>query len=639
MCGVAGVFNHRSREPARAADLAAMGRRLAHRGPDGDGVYLDGALGLAHRRLAILDREGGRQPMESAGGAVVIAYNGEVYNYRDVFAALEGRGRAPRTRCDTEAVILAYEAWGLEFVDRLRGMFALALWDRPRRRLVLARDRLGIKPLYWAETPGGLVFASEPKALWGAPGVDHGVDLDALDEYMSLGYVVTPRSMARGLRKLAPGTTLAVEEGGAPSCRRYWSVRFDPDPAPSAAAWASEVRALFDDVTRLHLQSDVPVGVLLSGGIDSSIVASSVAAQTSRVETFTIGVDVPGSMSELGWARRVAAAAGARHHERRLGDDDHTALLREVAAIVDEPIAEPVCAQLLGVCRLARDAGVVVVLSGEGADEIFFGYGMYPKMALVSRAQRLVPPAALSGAVAPALRLAARALARAPKLAKYLNLAGEPLERRYLGVNLFDPALKARLYHPDAAAALAGRDAGLALARLYDGAGGPEPMAQMAAFDCRAWLVDDILLRADLMSMAASIELRVPFLDHRLVELAQRIPSRHKVRGATGKVVLRRAFADRVLPDVIRRPKLGFPTPIREIFRGRFGREAEDLLTAPSAATASLFDRAAVRALFAEHRAGPDQSRTLYQIYALEAWARAAARGAADARREAAQRA
>ncbi len=610
-----------------------MGRRVAHRGPDGEGRYIDGALGLAHRRLAIIDVDGGQQPMVSADGHSVIVYNGAVYNYREIFADLEKRGRRPQTRSDTEAVLLAYEEWGLDFVDRLAGMFALAIWDARRRRLLLCRDRLGIKPLYVAETPGGLVFGSEVKALWSTPGVDTSVDLESLDEFMSLGYVVQPRSMMRGVRKIEPGTMLTVEPGSVAATRRYWNVRFSPDSGPSARAWADEVRAVFDDVTRIHLRSDVPSGVLLSGGVDSSIVAATVARSSggAPIDSFCIGVDIPGASTEFSWARKVARAIGTRHHERRLSSDDHTALLRDAAGFIDEPLADPASAQLLGVCRFARESGVKVLLSGEGADELFFGYGAYPKMYAIELAQRLVPSSTLAGVVLPALRRAADALSRLPRLSTYLHLAGEPLERRYLGVNLFDPAGKARLYRGDVRASLAGHDVSAGVGRFYDDAGGNEPMSRMAAFDCRAWLVDDILLRSDRMSMAAAIELRIPFLDHRLVELAGRIPSRHKVHGRTGKVVLKRAFANRIPAEVIRRPKFGFPTPIREIFRQAFGREAEALLTAPDATTAGFFDRRAVHDLFDTHRAGVDQSRLLYQIYALESWGRAAAAGAAPA--------
>jgi asparagine synthase (glutamine-hydrolysing) len=358
------------------------------------------------------------------------------------------------------------------------------------------------------------------------------------------------------------------------------------------------------------------------------VIASTVARTpgVASLDTFTVGVDIPGAISEFAWARHVADSIGAKHHELRLREDEHTALLREVAEHIDQPLAEPVCAQLYGVCRLARAAGIKVLLSGEGADEIFSGYRVYPNMELIGRAQRLIPGPLLRGVVAPAFGRASGALGRFAKIAKLLSIAGEPLPRRYLGVNFFESALKARLYRGDVAEALRGHDVLATVARHYDGAGGPEALGQMAAFDCRAWLPDNILLRSDLMSMAASLEMRVPFLDHRLVELAQRIPARHKLTGRTGKVVMRRAFADRVPKAVLARPKIGFATPLRELFRLDFGREAEELLTGPGATTEAFFNRAAVRQCFADHRGGRENSRTLHQLYALESWGRALAR-------------
>lgn len=625
MCGIAGIFNHRSGAPVRAADLDRMAQRLVHRGPDGEGRHLAGALGFAHRRLSIIDLEAGAQPMIGESGCVLV-FNGEIYNYRELFAELSQRGLRARTRSDTEALLLAYEAWGLDFVDHLTGMFALALWDPREQRLVLCRDRLGIKPLYLADTPDGLVFASEVKALWGTKGVDMSIDLESLDEFMSVGYVTQPRSLMHGVRKVEPGTMVIVSPGKEPTTRRYWCVGFSPDPRPSEGDWAEELGALFADVTRAHLQSDVPFGVLLSGGIDSTIVAATTMRSpgVASLDSFCVGVDIPGSEPEFAWARQVSRAIGTRHHEHHLDAEEHLRLIREAMTSVDEPIADPVCAQLLGVCRFARESGMKVLLSGEGADELFFGYGAYPKMKAIELWQTLLPRTALTSLIAPMLRSAAASLARLPRLSTYLTLGGSTLEQRYLGVNLFDPRLKSRLYRPSVKEALEDYEVSSSLGRFYDGAGGGELMSKMAAFDCRTWLVDNILYRSDLMSMAASIELRVPFLDHRLVELAQRIPARHKVRWKTGKVVLRRAFADRVPKAVLSRKKLGFPTPLREMFKRGFGHEAEEALTSASSVTSTYFDREAVRALFDEHRRGIDQGRVLYQLYALESWGRAA---------------
>jgi asparagine synthase (glutamine-hydrolysing) len=606
--------------------MEQVAARLVHRGPDGEGFLLDGAVGLAHRRLAIIDISGGIQPMSTADGSASIIYNGEVFNYLELFEQLKSRGHVPRTHSDTEAVLLAYKEWGLDFPSRLNGMFAIAIWDASLRRLVLCRDRMGVKPLYYAETPDGLVFASEIKALRVLHGVDTSLDLDAVDEYMTLGYVVHPRCMERGVKKLAPGTLATVDEAGGFRPRAYWSLRFEPDFGPSADQWATQIRALFDDAVKLSLRSDVPLGVLLSGGVDSTAIAATIAAQgggsTHGIDSFCVGVDIPGAVTEFAESRRVSDLLGTRHHELRLNEEEHCAAVVEAAGLLDQPLAEPMVGQLLAVCRLARQH-VTVLLAGDGSDETWFGYTVYRTMAAMQRAQNLVPDRLQRGMV-PMLDRMAGALPMSSRAAKFLRLAAEPLERRYLGLNLFDTSVKDQLFTPDVRAALAGRDPRESVRRLYDGAGGPEPLSRMAAVDCRSWLVDNTLLRSDLMSMAASVELRVPFMDHRLVELAARVPSRFKVGFRGEKMILKRALADRLPPDVANRRKIGFPTPVAKLLRGRWGREARDTLQSPTSATHDLFDRARLNRMLDEHRAGQmDWSRQLLQVLMLEYWARA----------------
>ena len=596
---------------------------MTHRGPDGDGIYIDGALGLAHRRLAIIDLEGGVQPMSTEDGSLWISYNGEVFNYVELFDELRARGHKPVTRSDTEAVLLAYREWGLDFASHFNGMFAIAIWDAPRRRLVLCRDRMGVKPLYYAETASGIVFASELKALRSAEGVDTSLDLDSLDEYMTLGYVVNPRSLVRGVRKLEPGTLLTADLEQGVRFTRYWSLKFEPDHRPTEREWTAQVRALFDDSVRLRLRSDVPLGVLLSGGVDSNAIATTVANREGNIDTFCVGVDVEGVTNEFDRARAVAERIGSRHHELRLTEAQNGALLLEAAALLDEPLVEPMVAQLFGVCRLARKQ-CTVLLSGEGADETWFGYTAYRFMYGIELAQKLVPNLALR-ALVPMLERATQLVPTSPLLAKYMRLAAEPLERRYLGLSFFDTTMKDRVYSPALRSQLSERDARETLRRLYDDAGGPEAMSRMAAVDCRGWLVDNTLLRSDLMSMAASVELRVPFLDYRLVELAARVPARFKVKLNDQKVILKEAVSDRLPRKEMARRKVGFTTPLAMLFRGHWGHEAEAILTTPTAATAGLFDRALLKRLMAEHRSGQHNwSRILFQILMLEYWGRAA---------------
>ncbi len=603
-----------------------MASRLAHRGPDGEGFLENGAVGFAHRRLAIIDIEGGAQPMSSADGRYTIIFNGEVYNYLELFDQLRSLGHTPHTRSDTEAILMAYQQWGLDFPDRLNGMFAIAIWDASLRRLVLCRDRMGIKPLYYAETRDGLYFASEVKALRGLPGVDTTLDLDALDEYMTLGYVVHPRCMERGIRRLAPGTLATVQAGRGMEARAYWSLRFNPDYAPSADQWAEQIRALFDDSVKLQRRSDVPLGVLLSGGVDSCVIAATLARQESGhgVDSFCVGVDIPGAVTEFAEARKTAAILGTRHHELRLTSEQHGPMIVEAAEHLCQPLAEHMVGQLLAVCRFARKH-VTVVLSGEGSDETWLGYEAYRNMYGIHMAQVAVPNAVLRRLAPLADRLAG-GLPASGRFAKYLRLAAEPLERRYLGLNHFDTTIKNQLYAPALRAALSSTDPRESVRRFYEeGSGGPEAMSQMAALDCRTWLVDNTLLRSDLMSMAASMELRVPFLDHRLVELAARIPARLKVGLSDSKMILKKALADRLPQDVSRRRKLGFPTPMALLLRGAWGITAGDVLRTPTAYTQDLFDRPRLIRMLGEHRSGSsDWSRQLFQVLMLEHWARAA---------------
>ncbi len=628
MCGIAGRFNFKSGAPVAKADLVTMARRMAHRGPDGEGYFIDGPVGFAHKRLAIIDLEGGYQPMASRDGSLLICYNGEVFNYLELFDELRASGLEPRTKSDTEAVLLAYERWGLDFPKKLNGMFAIAIWDTKKKRLVLCRDRMGVKPMYYALTDDGVVFASELKALRGAKGVDTSLEPDAFDDFMTLGYVVHPRTIVRGVKKLEPGTTLVLEAGKPPASTRYWRLQFMPDESKDERAWADEVRGLFDDAVRLRLRSDVPLGVLLSGGVDSSAIATTLAKNQGGahgVDSFCTGVDVPGAINEFEWARTMADRLGTRHHELKLSAEENGALLIESAGLLDEPLAEPMVAQLLAVCRLARKH-VTVVLSGEGSDETWFGYYAYRTMYAIELAQKLVPDGLLRIA-GPLVDAAAGVLPVSAKLAKHLRNATEPLERRYLGLNYFDPSLKRRMYSQRSRDAFAHKDAREAMRALYDGAGGPEAISQMAAVDCRGWLVDNTLARSDLMSMAASVELRVPFLDYRLVELASRVPARYKVKPRDQKAILKKALGDRLPEDVVKRKKVGFPTPLRPLFRGPWGREAEEAVLSPSKSAEGRFDLDFVRGMFRDHRDGTnDYSMPLVQLLMFSYWARSADR-------------
>jgi asparagine synthase (glutamine-hydrolysing) len=613
MCGIAGQYNWRSNAPVQRERLEWMAYAMRHRGPDGQGIHIDGSLGLAHRRLAIIDIEGGHQPMSTRDGTLWIAYNGEVYNYLELLDELRGLGHEPQTCCDTEAVLLAYAQWGLDFTAHLNGMWALAIWDARCRRLVLSRDRLGVKPLYYAETDDGIVFGSELKILRTVPGIANALDLDALDEYMTCGYVIRPRCLVRGARKLLPGTTLTIDCDQGVKEQSFWSLRFEPDHGPSEQDWAQQICELFTDSVRLRLRSDVPLGTLLSGGVDSTLIATTLAELKGGgaygIDSFCTGVDLPGALQEFTWARDVANKLGLRHHEQRLTGREYGAALVDACKLLDEPLAEPMIGQLLAVCRLARQY-VKVVLSGEGSDETWFGYYGYRVQYAIDFLQKFIPDQALRW-VSPLLDRAAGFLPIPPKAAKYMRLVAEPLERRYLGLNYFDTTVKNSLYLPEVRDALAERDARGPMRHLYD------------AVDCRAWLVDNTLLRSDQMSMASGLELRVPFLDYRLVELALRVPARFKVRFHDQKVILKKALASRLPTAVAKRRKVGFPTPLAELFRSDWGREAREVLANPTRTTAHLFDRQRIMQMLDRHQSGKEEWHTqLFQMLMLEYWAR-----------------
>ncbi len=605
-----------------------MAASLAHRGPDGEGILEDGELGLAHRRLSIIDLEGGGQPMSTADGLVSIVYNGEVFNYVELFDELRALGHQTHTQSDTEVILLAYRQWGLDFPSHLNGMFAMAIWDRALRRLVLCRDRMGVKPLYYAETPEGVAFASEVKALRGVPGVDTTLDPEAVDEYLTLGYVLDPRCMERGIRKLHPGTITTIDAAHGPTSRTYWSLRFEPDDTVDESQWTEQIRALFDDAVRIRLRSDVPVGVLLSGGVDSAAIASAAAYQrasgSAALHSFCVGVDLPQAITEFSAASALAAQLGTQHHEVRLTERHHNDALLDAASMLDQPLAEPMVAQLLAVCRYARRY-VTVLLSGEGADETWFGYTAYRTARAIELARGAVPAAVLRR-LEPLLGRTAD-MAPTSRVGKILRLMSEPLERRYLGLNHFDTGVKDRMLSAGLREVLNGRDSRESVRALYDEAGGTELASRMAAVDCRAWLVDNTLARSDIMSMAASVELRVPFMDYRLVELALRVPERFKVEPFDQKVIFKRAIADRLPPGTAKRAKLGFPTPVAALLRSSLGDVVMDLLASPSSPTRDLLDAAEIARLLREHREGlRDWSRQLLQVLMLGLWAQHAAR-------------
>jgi len=621
MCGIVGIVKLNPEEAVEEARLKGMRDVLRHRGPDGEGLLVDGPVGLGMRRLAIVDVVGGHQPIANEDQTAWIVYNGEIYNHADLRPGLERRGHSYRTRSDTETILHLYEEEGERCVERLRGMFAFAIWDRGRGRLLLARDRLGIKPLYFTRTDHELLFASEIKAILAAGPGRPAFNAAILPEFLATGFVAGEETFFRGVRKLLPGRTLSWSPGVGFRERRYWRLPVDLDDSPKTPEeHAKEVRARLEDAVRSHLMSDVPLGLFLSGGIDSSGLAALMAPMVREpIRTFAVGFSERGA-NELAYARLAARAVGAEHREVVVSPAEFFSALPHLVWHEDEPIAFPSSVPLYFVSRLARDH-VKVVLTGEGADELFLGYNRYRVTAWnerLGRAYWASVPRALRGGVSalvgglprPVRRYIGRtflALEPGPRALFYENFAALPvvLQSRLL----VDPGL------------LAGRDPYAEGLRCYEEAAGGT-LERMSHADLQTYLVE-LLMKQDQMSMAASVESRVPYLDHPFVEHVAAIPGRFKLRGWQTKAVLRAALRDLVPREILTRRKMGFPVPVGRWLRDPFWPVVQEFVLGPRARERGLFEPAFLRRLAEAHRAGTaEHGDRLWLLVNLEVWQR-----------------
>ena len=592
-----------------------MAERLRHRGPDEGGVDAFGRCLLGHQRLRVLDLEHGSQPALSEDGSVAAILNGELYNFRELREELLAAGHEIRSTGDTALLPHLYEEHGLGFVERIEGMFAIALWDARRERLVLARDRLGKKPLVWTQLPDGtLAFASELKALATLPGFDRDPDLASLDAYLALGYVPGPWTAYRHARKLPPAHLL-VHDGGEPRVEPYWELR----PAElelSEHEWLERVREEVRAAVRRRLVADVPLGALLSGGIDSSVVVACMAQEAGEpVRTFSIGF-ADARYDERRYARAVAERWGTRHEEL-LVEPDAAAMLHELAWSFDEPFGDSSALPTYLVSQLARQH-VTVALTGDGGDEAFGGYERYVAHAAAARV-----PRAPAWAAARLLRAlpGGRAEQRGTlfRAARFFETAAAaPAERYGRLMHLFPLELRRRLWTEEAQLELPLPSPGMLL--------GPPPAAGITGLqllDARTYLPGDLLVKADISSMACSLELRSPLLDHRVVELALGLPRSLKVQGRTGKVALRQAFAAELPPEVVDRPKKGFGVPLGRWFREELREPARDLLLDGRLRARGQLREDAVAELLREHESGrADHGQRLWALLMLEQWQR-----------------
>ncbi len=622
MCGICGRLNLDPALGVEREPVLAMARRMVHRGPDGEGFYFGQGVALGHRRLSIIDLDTGQQPLSDEAGQVWVVFNGEIYNFLELRAELEARGHRFATRTDTEVIVHLYEEEGEGFVRRLRGMFAIALWDARRARLVLVRDRLGIKPLYYHLGNSSLTFASEIKALLVWPDIPAEVDLPALDGYLSYLYVPAPATIFRGVKKLEPGHLLVCEAGKV-RCEKYWELAFRTEEGLSEDAWVERLRAALRETVRLHLMADVPIGTLLSGGVDStSILSLQHGLGVSPLRSFTVGYKEDGLADERPYARLAADHFGAEHHEVVLQGEDFTDSLTRCLWHLEEPLCELPAVGLHAVCRMAA-RHVKVLLSGEGGDEAFAGYPNYRNGLLLEWCRLL--PGPLRGALfASALAALPRGSSYTQKLARFAYLAGMSLEERYHSrsttpFGLFNRA-KDDLYRPEVRE-LVRRERGELDPRSHFAAVAGQPLLNRMLFvDIKTWLPDDLLLKADKMSMAASVELRVPLLDHVFIELAASVPPALKLRRLRGKYILRRALAGLVPREVLTRPKAGFIMPYSR-WLARCEGAVREALTGPGSFCRDHFQRPFIERLLREHfTGGCERSSELFSLYALELW-------------------
>jgi len=625
MCGICGIVNFNRTDAVDRDVLARMTRAQAHRGPDDDGYFVEDNVGLGHRRLSIIDLGGGKQPIFNEDGSVAIVFNGEIYNYAELTKGLIARGHRFETHSDTEAIVHSYEENGDQCMRDLRGMFAFAIWDRRRRRLLLVRDRLGIKPVYYYAGKDFFVFASEIKSLFEHPRVPKELDRRSLDVYLALRYVPGPRTMFKNIYKLQPGHWMTVDEKGT-HIGKYWDVEY-PDPALRTRSRGQResidtFRELLEESVRLRLIAEVPLGVFLSGGLDSTAILAMMSkiAGGERIKTFSVGYEVSGpaasqidQANEFSFAREAAAYFGTDHHEFRMTATDFRNALPLMVHHLDEPMADPTCIPLYFISKLARKH-ITVALSGEGADETMAGYSLYRRVLALEKVRN---GAGRMSAVFPQL-------ARLPvgeRVRAYLRRAGTPLELHYRGVvkgigleTQFDliggERLKASNHCLD--------EIFSSYFRMVEHA---SPLSRMLYADTKVWLPEDLLLKGDKMTMATAVELRVPFLDHKLVEYVSSLPDHMKIRDNRNKWILREAVGSMLPPSILHRSKKGFPMPATAWFRFELRNFVRDTLLSRNSACRNYFDAKAIERIVDRQEEGKLSGfQEVWSLLVFEFW-------------------
>jgi len=629
VCGILGVIH--SSAPVNKNHLRNMRDTMSYRGPDSDGLWFDDKekIGLVHLRLSIIDPTvAGHQPRVDEADNCVISYNGEVYNYLEIRDELAKKGHVFETQSDTEVVLKAYIEYGHDCLKHFNGMFAIAIWDGNKKELFLARDRLGIKPVYYYQDDEKFLFASETKAILKGLTKTPSLNLQLIDSYMSFGYIPGENTLHQGIKRLMPGH-YAVLRGMQPkgkqlSIRQYWDLKFNNSDYQDQGLdyYVNESKKLLDSAIDLRLRSDVPLGIFLSGGIDSSAVVGLLAERVDEpLKTFSIGYDFGKGFDETPYAQIIADKFKTDHHEIKITPKQFKEFIPEYISLMDEPVTEAAAISLFFVAKLAKKK-VTVALSGEGSDEIFAGYDLYQYMNVLDKYRSVVGQTGSNFFAG----IANNILGKDHKVSKYLTMATLPIEQRYKGMSTYPERHKEELYKPEFKIEI--EKHGQVSSRhyiksLFEKTKGEDTLSKMLYFDTKTWLVDDLLIKADRMSMAASLELRVPFLDYRLVEFAATIPSKHKIKKGEGKYQLKKMMEGILPNEIIYRKKMGFPTPLKLMFQNELRDYAEDLLLSEKTKLHQFFQSSRIRQLIQEHNENKfDHHKTLWQLVVLEEWLR-----------------
>ena len=621
MCGICGKFQFDSQAVISPTLIKNMAEAIRHRGPDDEGYYVSGPIGLGFRRLSIIDLSGGHQPLSNEDGTIWIVFNGEIYNYQELRNYLVTKGHTFKTRTDTEVIVHLYEDLGEACVERLRGMFAFAIWDGRQGSVFLARDRVGIKPLYYAVSANALVFASEIKAILADPEVQCEVRPEMIDRFLTLDYMAGEETLFKNIYKLAPGFSMTFR-GAKAQKRQYWDLHFYPSPISLRQAEA-QLLDLLDESVRLHMISDVPVGFLLSGGVDSSaMLALAQGKTTQRLSSYTIGFSDPHVMDERPYAQLAAHHFGSEHHETTISARDFADFLPKYIWHMEEPVCEPPAVALYYVSKLAKDF-VKVLISGEGGDEAFAGYSNYRSILLLERLKRLPKP--FHRFFPPALSFLGR-LTKPETPVKAAQFLGTRLENSYFSrtsdPSRFFHSQWAEFYSPEFAKLVDKKASLLPVIRHLRNGGHDGPLSKMLYVDTKTWLPDDLLVKADKMTMANSIELRVPLLDHKVLEFAASLPANFKVRGLTTKYIAKRTLGGRVPREILKRKKAGFPVPYEMWLKNDLKDWLHAILLDRKTLARGYFRKEAVEGLLAQGSTSDGLSKEIFNLAVLELWHR-----------------